>query len=166
MTLFFSIATLFLSIAVVVIAALQLRVADDKLRLDLFDRRYKVYDVTRKFLIQIAQYNSFDESELVDFAAGISDAEFPFRADVVEYLKQIRKRALDMRDQQMILEQELQDGELSRRANAEWDQRSWLREQITDMASVFTPYLRFANIAHRPGRVRDWLQRIYVRKSQ
>src|SRR5882724_2482872 len=72
MTLFFSIATLFLSIAVVVIAALQLRVADDKLRLDLFDRRYKVYDVTRKFLIQIAQYNSFDESELVDFAAGIS----------------------------------------------------------------------------------------------
>lgn len=146
MTLLFSIATLFLSLAVVVIAWQQYRVAENKLRLDLFDRRYKVYDATRKFLIQIAQYNSFEEPELVNFAAGISDAEFLFGADVVEYLKQIRKRALDMRDHQAILEQELRDDELSRRAHTEQDHRSWLKKQITDMASVFAPYLGFANI--------------------
>ena len=51
-----------------------------------------------------------------------------------------------MRDHQAILEEELRDDELSRRAHAEQDQRSWLREQITDMASVFAPYLGFANI--------------------
>jgi hypothetical protein len=50
---FFSIATLFLSIAVAIIAALQWRVAHNKLRLDLFDRRYQVYDATRKFLATI-----------------------------------------------------------------------------------------------------------------
>jgi hypothetical protein len=50
MSLFFSISTLFLSVAVVVIAVLQWRVAHNKLRLDLFDRRYKVYEAARKFL--------------------------------------------------------------------------------------------------------------------
>jgi hypothetical protein len=49
-TLLFSIATLFLSVAVVIIAALQWRVADNKLRLDLFDRRYKVYDADSQVL--------------------------------------------------------------------------------------------------------------------
>jgi hypothetical protein len=46
-TPFVSIATLFLSVAVAVIAWQQWRVADNKLRLDLFDRRYKVYDALR-----------------------------------------------------------------------------------------------------------------------
>lgn len=73
--------------AVVVIAWQQWRVAKNKLRLDLFDRRYKVYDATRTFLIQIAQYNNFEQSELVNFAAGISDAEFLFGADVVGVLE-------------------------------------------------------------------------------
>ena len=53
MSLFFSIVVLSLSIALAIIAALQWRVADNKLRLDLFDRRYKVYDATRKFLAVI-----------------------------------------------------------------------------------------------------------------
>jgi hypothetical protein len=46
-TPFVSIATLFLSVAVAVIAWQQWRVADNKLRLDLFERRYKVYDALR-----------------------------------------------------------------------------------------------------------------------
>jgi hypothetical protein len=46
-TPFVSIATLFLSVAVAVIAWQQWRVPDNKLRLDLFDRRYKVYDALR-----------------------------------------------------------------------------------------------------------------------
>jgi hypothetical protein len=46
-TPFVSIATLFLSVAVAVITWQHWRVADNKLRLDLFDWRYKVYDALR-----------------------------------------------------------------------------------------------------------------------
>jgi hypothetical protein len=50
MTFIFSVATLFLGLAVAVIAWLQWRLASDKLRLDLFDRRYKIYDATMRFV--------------------------------------------------------------------------------------------------------------------
>ena len=60
------------------IAWQQWRVADNKLRLDLFDRRYKVYDATRKFLAVIFREASFTDSQLFEFYAGTSDAEFHF----------------------------------------------------------------------------------------
>ena len=104
MTLFVSIATLFLSVAVVVIAWQQWRIADNKLRLDLFDRRYKVYEATRKFLAVIISEATFTQSQLVEFDIGTSDAEFLFEADVVNYLKQIRERALHMRTACQLLE--------------------------------------------------------------
>ncbi|PYJ41035.1 MAG: hypothetical protein DME80_14400, partial [Verrucomicrobia bacterium] len=44
------IGTLIIGIAVVVVAWQQRQIARHKLRLDLFDRRYKVYEATRKFL--------------------------------------------------------------------------------------------------------------------
>jgi hypothetical protein len=58
-SVFFSSVALFLSFAVAIVAALQWRVADNKLRLDLFDRRYKVYDATRKFLVTIGREAEF-----------------------------------------------------------------------------------------------------------
>lgn len=146
MTLFFSIATLFLSIAVVVVAWQQWRVAENKLRLDLFDRRYKVYDATRKFLAVIVRDATFTDSQLFEFYGCTSDAEFLFRSEVVDYLAQIRKRALDMRLHQKEFEPLPVGAERSRHVQAHHDQLSWLSDQLTVMTSVFTPYLGFANV--------------------
>ena len=66
------------------IAWQQWRVADNKLRLDLFDRRYKVYDATRKFLAVIIREATFTDSQLFEFYGGTSDAEFLFGADIVD----------------------------------------------------------------------------------
>ena len=75
-TLFFSIATLFLSVAVTFIAWQQWRVADDKLRLDLFDRRYKIYDATMRFVANIGSKATFEDADLVEFYRQTSDAVF------------------------------------------------------------------------------------------
>ncbi len=144
---FFSIATLFLSVAVVVIAALQWRVVDNKLRLDLFDRRYKVYDAARNFVASIMREASVTESQLADFNIGTSDAKFLFEPDVAEYLAEIRKRALHLRTTRELLKRPpASDDELARLAQAENDAVSWLGDQITEMTKIFTPYLGFANI--------------------
>jgi hypothetical protein len=92
-TLFFSIATLFLSVAVVIIAALQWRVAENKLRLDLFDRRYKVYEATVRFVRASVQDFAHIDQHLSVFNYETSNAEFLFDADVVNYLEHIRQRA-------------------------------------------------------------------------
>jgi hypothetical protein len=149
-SLFFSIVRLFLSVAVALIAALQWRVADNKLRLDLFDRRYKAYDATRKFLAVILREAMFTNSDLYDFNAGTSDAEFLFRPDVAEYLAEIRKCALHLRTTRELLERpQASDDERSRYAKAQENDLLWLSDQIMAMTNTFTPYLGFANVRSR-----------------
>jgi hypothetical protein len=148
-SLFFPIVTL-LSLTVVIIAALQWRVADNKLRLDLFDRRYKVYDATRNFVAVIIREATFTDSQLIDFNIGTSDAKFLFGPDVDAYLAEIRKRAVHMRTTRQLLERpQASDDELSRHTRAEYDDLLWLCEQITAMTKTFAPYLGFANIRSR-----------------
>ena len=150
MSLFFSIATLFLSVAVLVIATLQWRVADNKLRLDLFDRRYKVYDTTRKFLSVIIREATFTNPDLFEFNAGTSDAQFLFKPDVAEYLAEIRSQALHLRTTRELLKKpRITDDELARLAQAENKDLKWLGDQITAMTKVFAPYLGFANVRSR-----------------
>jgi hypothetical protein len=120
---FLPIATLVLSVAVGIVAFQQWRVARNKLRLDLFDRRYEIYDATRRFLRDSVQDFAHIDQHLVEFNDKTSNAEFLFDADVVNYLEQIRQRALN------------QDG-------------VWLSDpdRITAMTKTFVPYLGFPNV--------------------
>src|SRR4051812_29661402 len=95
-------ATLIVGLSVGFIAWQQWQLAHSKLRLDLFDRRYKVFDATRIFLAVIGRDSRFEESHLFEFDAGTSDAEFLFGSDIVNYLAEIRKRAIDMRTRQKV----------------------------------------------------------------
>ena len=140
------IATLAVGCAIAFIAWQQWQVAHAKLRLDLFDRRYKVYEATRKFLAGIISDASFSDSQLFTFYAGTSDAEFLFDADVVDYLAQIRKRAVGMRTHQKLYEHLPVGDDRSRHVQAEHDELLWLGEQITAMTKTFTPYLGFSQI--------------------
>jgi hypothetical protein len=144
--MFSPIATLIVGLIVAYIAWQQWQVAHAKLRLDLFDRRYKVYEATRQFLGCIMQAATFSDSQLFTFYAGTSDAQFLFDKEVVDYLKQIAHRAIDMRLQNKLF-QRLPDGEeRSAKIEAEHQHLLWLTHQITDMTLTFAPYLGFSNI--------------------
>jgi hypothetical protein len=78
----------------VFIAWQQRQIARNKLRLDLFDRRYRVYDATRKFLSVILRDATFTDSQLFEFYGGTSDTEFLFGSDVVDYLANRYESAL------------------------------------------------------------------------
>ena len=118
-----SIATFCLSVAVVCVAWAQWRVARNKLRLDLFDRRYKVYEATRTFLhLSIAEHSKIDW-HLSNFKNATAHAEFLFGSDVVNYLGKIRKWGEE--DDAISLSDPV---------------------RITEMSNAFAPYLGFANI--------------------
>jgi hypothetical protein len=90
---FLPVATFFLSVAVGIVAWQQWRVARNKLRLDLFDRRYQVYDATRRFVRVSVQDNAHIDRHLSAFSDETSNAEFLFDTDVVNYLEKIRQQA-------------------------------------------------------------------------
>lgn len=144
--MFAPIATLIVGFLVAFVAFQQWLVARHKLRLDLFDRRYKIYDATRKFLSVIVARADFEDSQLFEFYAGTSDAEFFFDADVVDYLAEIRKRSVDLRTHNKIFSPLPVGEERSRHVQGSHDQLVWLGEQLTSMKTVFAPYLGFAHI--------------------
>jgi hypothetical protein len=145
---FAAVGTLIIGLAVVLIAYCQFRVAHNKLRLDLFDRRYRTYEAARKFLLKIGHGATFEFSDLVDFNLGTSDVDFLFDKDVAEYLQEIRTRAVDM-DLQRKLYDSLPIGEKrTSLVEKEHQQLFWLQNQVFTggLTKVFAPYLSYANI--------------------
>lgn len=143
------IATFCLSVAVGLIACLQWRVARNKLRLDLFDRRWQIYAATSKFVDAINNDPENVGSYMNDFNAGTSNAEFLFDSDVVNYIKLVRSHAVGMRTAH-VLSDEKQRDEKMRTSNIERfaSERKWLIEQVQSGAvtKTFAAYLSFANI--------------------
>ena len=83
---------------------------------------------------------------MFEFGAATADAEFLFDSPVVDYLSEIRKRAVNLRTHQKVYEHMPVADERSRHVRAEHDELVWLTEQITAMTRVFTPYLGFSRI--------------------
>jgi hypothetical protein len=144
--MFSPIATLIVGLIVGYIAWQQWQVSKAKLRLDLFDRRYKVYDATRKFLAVIMREATFSDSQLFEFYAGTSDAEFLFDADIVDYLSQITKHAIDMRSIHARYQSLPIGDERSKQCDAEQEHLLWLTRQITASTKTFSRYLSFSNV--------------------
>jgi hypothetical protein len=97
-------ATFSLSVAVGIVAFQQWRVARNKLRLDLCEKRFEVYSATKDFLMlflvdpqrandraRARQETFFTEAAYGRFVMATSGAEFLFGNDVSQYLARIRK---------------------------------------------------------------------------
>ena len=138
--------TLVLAASVAIVAWLQWWIALTKLRLDLFDRRYKVYEATRKYLSAIFQEAKFTNAQLFEFYAGTSDAEFLFGTDVVKYLEEIRNRAIRMQTAQHVFEPLPVGDERTRQIDTHIEELKWLTDQLREMRKIFAPYLGFANV--------------------
>ena len=147
-SLFSGIATLVVGLAVVLIAWQQWKVSHAKLRLDLFDRRYKIFEATRTLLREITNSATFSDEQLFKFYTDTADAEFLFRSDVVDYLAEIVKRAIDMQANQKRYQALPLGGERSRETQSEHNHLLWFGEQLTSKAitKAFKPYLGFTNI--------------------
>jgi hypothetical protein len=134
-------------LAVVIIAALQWRVARNKLRLDLFDRRYKLYDAARKFLSLSLRETKVELPPLAEFNVGVADAEFLFGSDVLKYLEQLRKNALHLRTTQSLQSHSRTNDEIKKRVKTEDEDIKRLISQLDELTKVFSRYLGFADVA-------------------
>jgi len=139
-------ATCLVGVVLAFIALLQFKVAHDKLRLELFDRRYKVYAATKKFLVVIVRDAHFERSDLFEFFAATADADFLFDKDILDYLKQVADRATAMDVLQKKFDPLPVGDERSGLVDKEHVEFVWLTHQITGMSKVFAPYLSYAKV--------------------
>jgi hypothetical protein len=144
--MFSPIATLLVGLALAFIAWQQMQIARNKLRLDLFDRRYRVYDATRNFVAAILRDTTFQDAQLRDFYVGTSDAEFLFGSDILNYLTHVKTRANTMRVQRTIYERMPVGEERLVETQKEHEHFKWFTDQPTNITIVFSPYLGFSHI--------------------
>jgi hypothetical protein len=80
----------------VFIAYRQSKIATAKLNLDLYDRRFKIFDAARNLVSEILQEGKPVISSITLFNIRVADTTFLFNADVEEYLTALRKKVISL----------------------------------------------------------------------
>jgi hypothetical protein len=121
----------------------QHKLAKERLKLDLFEKRFAVYKATQHFLSVILSRATFDDNELFEFRGGTQDGTFLFGHDIPEYIKVLDHKALDMKLAHMQLEDLPKGDERSALVKQKMKLFSELTDELPRLKEVFAPYLRF-----------------------
>jgi len=138
------------------IAARQMVIADEKLKIDAFDRQYNrrvaVYEATREFLRSAYDKQNLSEAQIRAYALRTLDAQFLFDDGLYRYLRELLRRVSTFNDANISIEN-LANGE---RKNAYLrlrdENENWIRQQgdeRTGFAVRFEPFL-VLNLPKRP----------------
>lgn len=92
MSVLISIAAIVVSVVVAVVQYAQWRTANQKVVIDLYDRRLKVYTQLEKAIGPVLREGKATGNDLREFMIGQADAKFLFGEDVQKYLLVLRKR--------------------------------------------------------------------------
>ncbi|MCH7557762.1 MAG: hypothetical protein IIB56_09940 [Planctomycetes bacterium] len=137
-----------IAILAVYIAWQQHKTNTDKLRLNLYDRRNRVFDGLMNLLGHIGQQRDVTDQQLYQFYAATNQSEFLFgEGNISEYLEEIRKKAIDLQ----YLEKRIKDQRLSQEERKKVVENSrkvfdWLEKQFEVSKNKFRKFLSFKNI--------------------
>ena len=132
------------------IAYQQHKTARDKLKLDLFDRRYKVYRGLMDFLGAVNADGKPSRDAFGQFYRETDPKRFLFGDDVCDYLEEIREKAVELRqaielgaaaraDKCRTISQE----RLMEASETERDLVGWFYKRVEEASQKFQPYLGF-----------------------
>jgi hypothetical protein len=75
------------------VAFKQASIAERKLNLDVYDKRFKVYEAARSLMGTFLREGSVTTKDILMFNTGVAEAPFLFGQDLVNYLDHLRIRA-------------------------------------------------------------------------
>jgi len=140
------IATFIVGLAVAFIAFQQWKVARHKLRLDLFEKRYKVYEAARQFLAVLISRADFGVEDLHAFNLGTMDAVLLFPERIKAHLDEIRKHAVNMRTSQKLFETLPIGPNRSEHVQRAHDDMKWLDDALLGLPDTFSEFLSFSAV--------------------
>jgi hypothetical protein len=125
------------------VAVQQYRLAHDRLKLDLWEKRYAVYKGAHRFLSLVVQAGATDIKELFGFLEDTRDAFFLFRPDMAAYLEGLYRKGVDLRTTRVLYQNK--DGvERDQLIDKEARLLTELGEELVELKHRFSPYLKLA----------------------
>lgn len=86
-----------IAIVATYIAWQQWRTNQQKLNLDRYDRRLRVYEEVRKIIGIVVRDADVSKDDLTRFITSVSEADFLFGSEVTDYINEIHKRGSNLR---------------------------------------------------------------------
>jgi hypothetical protein len=132
MSFSYSIIAAVIAVFGVWVAACQVWIAREKLRLDAFDRQYNrrvaVYEATRTLLASVFHGNISD-ADIRDYGLKTLDAQFLFDSNLHNFLTEVRNRGAAWRDADSAAEREQPGEQKSAYLNMRSEHLTWITEQ-------------------------------------
>lgn len=127
------------------IAYHQLRTARAKLRLDLYERRFRVFDSVSELLAVVLRDGDIGIDDLRRFTISTNEAAFLFGQEVTSYIEEVRTTAVRLRALNATLhESDLPVGpERTQAAEADARILQWFSDQFAESRIRFGKYLDF-----------------------
>lgn len=145
----------FQGLATIAIAYLAVRIAsqqritnDLRSKLDLFDRRFRIYDEVNNILGAMYTTSVGDE-RLLEFLMKTKETVFVFGPDIQEYREEIRKRVHALSFAREGLKRAMDTAPQERRAKLAEDERrevEWATEQSRLLPTKFKGYLNVSKL--------------------
>ena len=143
-------ATPVIGIIVAIIAYQQWRTNNYRLKLDLYEKRYKVYTALKKLLSTILIKGNAENEAIDIFMSEIREVDFLFEEDIATYLiDDVYKKAIALQCNQKLLfgDNSSPTGpERSKLARENADLKQWFTNQFDVAKNNFKKYLDFQKI--------------------
>lgn len=120
----------------------------DKLRFDLFEKRYAVYRTIQEFIATIIREGCINNRLLGDFNRETSYGEFLFGSEITDYIKSIYKKGCDLiLTKELLDDTRLEASKRSRIINDKSELLLWFGGQFDISRKLFDKYLSFSVIS-------------------
>lgn len=128
------------------IAYRQWRLAQNKLKLDLFERRFSVYEAARNLLASIITSGKAKDEEIFKFMIATREAKWVLNAHVAEYLeKQLYHKAIDLQTLSSVLEGVPVGEERTTNVLKQSEIKKWFLSQYDVLDAHFAPFLKLGH---------------------
>jgi hypothetical protein len=114
----------------VFIARRQWLTAQNRLKLDLFDRRLPVYEQTRELLARRMALARVDDKEITEFAIKMRIAKWLFNPAMADYLQEIAKKTSEINFIQSELDEVLDEARRRELLSKQRERKEWLDDQL------------------------------------
>lgn len=130
------------------IAWQQHRATRDRLRLDLYDRRYAVFVATNQLISAVVSHATLDIADLHAFNRDTAQAVFLFKEQLLAYIDGVRDRALEFRLTRQQLANLAGTPKAMHQAIVAKDAEllTWFTEQLNVSRKEFAEYLNFDKV--------------------
>ena len=136
-------------IAIIVgyIAYQQYLLAKRKIRLDLFEKRFRVFIETKNILGLFLRDARLDNNDIRKFNLNCAERKFIFKSDINEYIDKILKEALLISNRTDYIQKNKVDNEyFSKAANEANEYMDWIIKELDIIEIRFKKYLDFRNL--------------------